>query len=163
LAQGNRKMRTLAQAILVVWSLLNLDVDAYAIDVSASNSRSAAATRPSYPLKVSANNRYLVDRNRTPFLMVGDSPQNLIGKLSEGEAETYIASRATYGINALWINLLCSEAMGCSPGEKTPDGIAPFLVAGDLSTPDPAYFQRAENMIRLADSHGMVVILDPIE
>src|SRR5262245_49056012 len=36
---------------------------------------------PAYPLKASANNRYLVDQNDVPFLMVGDSPQALIGKL----------------------------------------------------------------------------------
>ena len=29
---------------------------------------------PAYPLKASANNRYLVDQNDVPFLMVGDSP-----------------------------------------------------------------------------------------
>jgi hypothetical protein len=41
---------------------------------------------PAYPLKASANNRYLVDQNNTPFLMVGDSPQNLITYLSQAEA-----------------------------------------------------------------------------
>jgi hypothetical protein len=43
-----------------------------------------------YPLKSSANGRYLVDQNNTPFLMVGDSPQSLIGNLSLAEAASYI-------------------------------------------------------------------------
>src|SRR5690242_2534821 len=34
---------------------------------------------PAYPLRTSANNRYLVDQNNVPFMIVGDSPQSLIG------------------------------------------------------------------------------------
>ncbi|HTQ10247.1 MAG TPA: hypothetical protein VMI31_09270, partial [Fimbriimonadaceae bacterium] len=31
-----------------------------------------------YPVKVSANGRYLVDQNGKPFLIVGDAPQALM-------------------------------------------------------------------------------------
>jgi hypothetical protein len=51
-----------------------------------------------YPLKASANNRYLVDQNDVPFLMVGDSPQVLIGNLSPLEAAFFIENRRRYGI-----------------------------------------------------------------
>src|SRR5689334_14698938 len=54
---------------------------------------------PAYPLKASANNRYLVDQNDTPFLMVGDSPQHLITNLSQKEAAAFMANRRGYGIN----------------------------------------------------------------
>ena len=113
---------------------------------------------PVYPLKASANNRYLVDQNNTPFLMVGDSPQQLITNLSQKEAATFMANRRSYGINTLWINLLCI----CKEA-KTFDGIVPFLVPGDIATPNPAYFQRVDDMLRIAADHGMVVLLDPIE
>jgi hypothetical protein len=95
--------------------------------------------------------------------MVGDSPQALIGNLSPAEAAAFIANRLTYGINALWINLLCNASTGCRSDSATFDGIAPLTVPGDLSTPNPAYFQRADDMIRPAATRGMVVILDPIE
>jgi hypothetical protein len=62
---------------------------------------------PVYPLRASANNRSLVDQNNTPFLMVGDSPQHLITNLSQQEAVAFMANRRGYGINTLWINLLC--------------------------------------------------------
>ena len=105
-----------------------------------------------------------MDQDGTPFLMVGDFPQNLIGNLSKDEAAAFIGNRATYGINALWINLLCNDALGCRPDSATPDGIVPFTVPGDLATPNPAYFQRAEDVILLAKSNQrIVVILDPIE
>ena len=45
----------------------------------------------------------------------------------------------------------------------TIDGIKPFMVSGDLSTPNPAYFARADTIIGLAARAGMVVFLDPIE
>jgi Protein of unknown function (DUF4038) len=54
-----------------------------------------------YPLKPSANGRYLVEQNNTPFLMVGDSPQSLIGNLSLAEATSYMDNRALCGINTL--------------------------------------------------------------
>ena len=59
--------------------------------------------RPVYPLKASGNNRYLVDQNNTPFLMVGDSPQHLITNLSRQEAAAFMGNRRGYGINTLWI------------------------------------------------------------
>lgn len=44
---------------------------------------------PAYPLKKSANNRYLVDQNNQPFLRVGDSPQALTVNLTEAEAASF--------------------------------------------------------------------------
>lgn len=123
--------------------------------------RSSAIT--AYPLRASSNNRYLVDQEALPFLMVGDAPQTLIANLSPAEAEKYMANRQRYGINTLWINLLCNFSDGCNEDATTLDGIQPFTTVGDLSTPNPAYFQRAEEMIGLAASYGMVVLLDPIE
>ena len=126
-----------------------------------SNVRTAAP--PAFPLKASANNRYLVDQNNVPFLMVGDAPQTLIANLSQTEAAAYMANRRSYGINTLWINLLCNYSDGCNKDATTFDGIAPFILAGDLSTPNPAYFQRVDVMINIAAANGMVVLLDPIE
>lgn len=74
-----------------------------------------------------------------------------------------MANRQKYGINTLWINLLCNYSDGCNKNATTFDGIAPFLIADDLSTPNPAYFKRADDMINLAAEHDMLVILDPIE
>jgi hypothetical protein len=124
---------------------------------------SRPASLPAFPLEPSADNRYLVDQNNVPFLMAGDSPQSLIGNLSEEKAAEFLANRATYGVNALWINLLCDSYTACNSDGTTFDGIAPFTTPGDLSTPNPAYFDRAADMINLAAAQGMVVLLDPIE
>jgi len=116
-----------------------------------------------YPLKASANHRYLVDQRGVPFLMVGDSPQALIGNLSESDADFYFAQRAAAGYNAVWINLLCNGYTFCNGDGTTFDGISPFTSGDDLSTPNPAYFARVDHMLQLAANHNLVVLLDPIE
>jgi hypothetical protein len=118
---------------------------------------------PVFPLHVDATHRYLVDSSDAPFLMVGDAPQALIGNLSEHQADVFMANRQKFGINALWINLLCDSYTACNADGTTFDGIAPFATAGDLSTPNPAYFDRAADMIALAAKCHMVVLLDPAE
>jgi hypothetical protein len=111
-----------------------------------------------FPLRVSANQRYLVDQNNVPFFIAGDSPQNIFLALSEAEADWFMANRQAVGINTLWINVITLFV-----NATTYDGIPPFTVLGDLSTPNEAYFARADNMIRLAASHRQLVILDPLD
>ncbi len=118
---------------------------------------------PQYPLKVGPTGRYLVDPGGHPFLVAGDAPQSLIVNLSEADAEFYFADRQANGFNTVWINLLCDTYTGGRSDATTYDGIAPFATPGDLSTPNEAYFQRADDMIRLAAQYGLNVLLDPIE
>jgi Protein of unknown function (DUF4038)/Putative collagen-binding domain of a collagenase len=122
-----------------------------------------AGRRVVYPLRVSSNRRYLVDQRNVPFLVVGESPQSMIGNLSLKEAALYLANRKAAGFNALWVDLLCNEYTSCRSDGTTFDGIKPFTTPSDLTTPNPAYFARADAMIRLAAKAGMVLFLDPIE
>ncbi len=126
-------------------------------------STNAFAAAPVFPLKQSADRRSLVDQNGVPFLMIGDAPQAMVGNLSVAQAKFFIKNRAKYGVNALWVNLLCDSYTACNSDGTTFDGIAPFTTEGDLSTPNPVYFHRAEQMLQAAAAHGMVVLLDPIE
>src|SRR6185312_5524208 len=129
----------------------------------ASTGAMAGIALPAFPLKPSANNRYLVDQNNVPFLMIGDAPQAMVGNLSVAQAKFFIKDRATYGVNALWVNLLCDSYTACNSDGTTFDGIAPFTTPGDLSTPDPKYFDRTARMVEIAAAHGMVLLLDPAE
>lgn len=45
-----------------------------AAGVDPDTSHASKSLLPKYPLKLSANHRYLVDQAGTPFLIVGDSP-----------------------------------------------------------------------------------------
>src|SRR5258705_472946 len=99
-----------------------------------------------WPLKASANGRYLVDQNNKPFFINGDSPQRLMGSLSEADAETYFANREKYGINAVWIHLYTSW------GHKVNGD--PFTNDSDISTPNEAYFAHVDRFLNLAKQHG---------
>ncbi|MFN8178787.1 MAG: DUF4038 domain-containing protein [bacterium] len=124
---------------------------------------------PAYPVKKSANGRYLVDQNDVPYLIVGDSPQALIVNITEAQADAFFADRAAFGFNTVWINLLCTTYTGGRVDGSTLDGTRPFTHAlpssgsYDLSTPNEAYFAHVDRVLDLAASHGIQVLLDPIE
>jgi fibronectin type 3 domain-containing protein len=115
------------------------------------------------PISVAPSGRYLVDQTGAPFLMTGDSPQALIGNLTESDAELYFASRRAEGFNTVWINLLCNSYTGCRGDGATWDGVQPFNTPGDFSTPNEAYFAHVDRILRLAGDYGLVVVLDPAE
>jgi hypothetical protein len=144
-------------AVGIIWTLGVLAGDAAAAETSMS------LYIPVYPLKTSANNRYLVDQNNVPIMIVGDSPQSLIGRMSKSDAESYIANRQRHGINTLWVNLLCNNKTACNTDGTTFDGIPPFTTPGDISTPNPAYFQRVDDMLTIAGAHGIMILLDAVE
>jgi len=133
-----------------------------------------AGDPPVYPVKMSANHRYLVDQKNRPFLIVGDSPQGLIGRLSEAEVEMYFADREAHGFNtAGWIDVACAGNDYKDNKEgTTPDGLRPFdghLPGGtdylhyDLSKPNEAYFTRLDHIIQIAAKHHTLVFIDPME
>jgi hypothetical protein len=133
------------------------------------NARAAAAV---YPVKVSANNRYLVDQNNAPFLIMGDCPQSLTVNLSVAQTESFFSNRKAHGFNTMWINLVCTVYTAGRPDGSTFDGILPFtgylpgsndLSHFDLSKPNEAFFGRCDQMIGLAAKYNLLVFLDPIE
>ena len=135
---------------------------------------SSSSSAPVFPLKVSANKRYLVDQKNVPFLIVGDTPQGLMGRLSEHDAEIYFADREAHGFNtAGWIDVTCAgHDYPDNVHATTPDGIRPFtgFVPGgadyqhyDLAKPNEAYFSRLDHIVQIAANHHQAVFLDPME
>jgi len=129
---------------------------------------------PAYPLKVSANRRYLVDQNNTPFLIAGDVPQPLVAMVSTADAANYFDNRQAHGFNAVWIDVLVAGPYYPYSRDDggTYDGILPFTgyLSGwtntahyDLTKPNEAYFARVDQMLTLAANHSLLVFLDPIE
>jgi len=122
-----------------------------------------------YPLKASANGRYLVDQTNAPFLILGDAPQALMVNISEAEADMFFADRASFGFNTLWINLLCDTYTGGRTDASTIDGVLPFTqmipstTSYDLSTTNEVYFAHVDRILTLAGHYGIQVLLDPIE
>ena len=142
--------------------------------LTAAPTKASTASAPAYPLKVSANHRYLVDQNNIPFLIAGEVPQPLVAMVSVADAARYFDDRQAHGFNAMWIDVLVASPYYPDSRDDggTYDGILPFIgyVPGgtdtahyDLTKPNEAYFARVDQMLSLAANHGMVVFLDPIE
>ena len=129
---------------------------------------SVAAPAADYPLKASADGRYLVDQDSTPFLMVGDSPHSLIVNLSDADAAAYILNRATNGFNALLAQLYCVSYTGGRSDGSMLDGTVPFTgtISGgyyDLTKPNEAYFAHVDFIVNTAANNGIVMVLDPFD
>src|ERR1700753_4122597 len=116
---------------------------------------SASSSSVVYPLSASSNFRYLVDRNGTPVLLVGDGTAQTLFQRVPSDATTYLTDRAGHGFNAIWSHLLVNDQDGGNASGLTDDGIAPFsgtIMSGtcdsgpryDLATPNPAYFARVD-------------------
>ncbi len=158
-------MITILAASLVVKAQNTADSRAFFPDLGISRA---------YPLKVSGNGRYLVDKNNVPFLIVGDDPQTMVTQLSTVDATGFMEDRAAHGYNALWIDVLNAGPYHPVTREDgaTYDGIKPFsaYIAGgndtphyDLTRSNEAYFDRVDQILNLASHYGFLVFLDPVE
>jgi chitodextrinase len=129
-----------------------------------------ANASPVYPVKTSSSNpRILVDQNNVPFLMVGDSPQSLMVNLSAANAASYLADRATNGFNTVLVDAICTTYTFGPANASLLNGTLPFTntIPGtgsyDLTTPNEAYFAFVDQIVNLAATNGIEVMLDPIE
>ena len=161
-------------AMLMAFSLLMSCGPKAPAPVATESPKAPTAGAPAFPVKVSANGRYLVDQNNTPFLIVGDTPQGMISRLNEKEIDDFFADRQAHGFNTMgWVDVLCGgRDFITNIYATTPDGIRPFtgfLPGGtdhtyyDLSKPNEAYFQRLDHIVTLGAKHNMLIFIDPIE
>ena len=119
----------------------------------------ANALRPAFPLKVSADNRYLVDAQGRPFLYTADTPWHLFTKLTREETERYLADRAGRGFTAIQLQLVPE---GAAAGTTNRFGEPPFLTPFDLAAPNEKYLTHVEWALRRAEAHGLFVAMNPV-
>jgi hypothetical protein len=115
----------------------------------------AGADSSGYPLKASADCRYLVDQKDLPYLIHGDTPWALFYATSDAEAEEFLEDRRLKGFNTMQVGLLPH------PGMRRPK-IWPFASREDLSTPNEAYFSRVDRILRMGAAKGMQFSINPL-
>jgi Protein of unknown function (DUF4038)/Putative collagen-binding domain of a collagenase len=138
------------------------------------------AATPSFPIKVSPNGRYLVDRNNRPFRIQGDAAWSLIANLNYVEADKYLSNRKAKGFNTVLVELIEHKYAQGGKGSSftgvptNRNGDLPFRGregggaydgtwgTADFSTPNEAYFAFADSIIDLAAQKGMLVNLAPM-
>src|SRR5215470_3288215 len=98
-----------------------------------------------FPLRVSANGRYLVDQNGAPFFMVGDAAQSAAAAPTLAQFQTYVDTRVSQGFNTINVNFLEHLYAPNPPADR--DGNQPFTTAGDFSMPNDVYFAGVEKKV----------------
>ena len=124
--------------------------------IQAPTSEAAGAA---FPLRYSADRRYLEDANGKPFLVNGDAAWSLIGDLSREDADKYLADRQNRGFNTILVSLIEHEFSRNAPRNFYKR--APFLPGGDFSQPNDAYFADADWILERANARGFLVLLAP--
>jgi hypothetical protein len=116
-----------------------------------------------FPLKVDSTKRYLLDAQGRPFLVIGDTPWDLINRLTDAEIDAYLADRRAKGINTVLVALMEHYPLWTKPSHVPNNvyGDPPFTVPGDFSTPNEAYMGHVATMLQNALDRGMLVMMTP--
>lgn len=109
-----------------------------------------------FPLRLAPTGRSFVDASGRPFLLHGEAAWSMVVELDGGQLGTYLTDRQSRGVNTLLVSLV--EHRFSSRAPATIDGIAPFTTPGNMSTPNPAYFDWAEQVVTAAERHGMLIV-----
>ncbi len=139
---------------------LGLDWRALACAVALASGAFALPTDADAPLRVSGNQRYLIDRHDVPFLLQGDAAWSLIANVTKEDAATYLKNRHAKGFNAVLVNLIEHKFAKNAP--RNIYGEAPFSGASDFAAPNEKYFEHADWVVRKAAENGLVVLLAPV-
>lgn len=116
------------------------------------------ATRESYAqLRISNNQRHLVNPDGTPFFWLGDTGWELFHRLTREEADFYLKTRAGQGFNVVQAVVLAEF-----DGLHTPNayGETPFM-GDDPLKPREAYFEHVDYIINLAAKYKIYIGLLP--
>ncbi|MEM6322012.1 MAG: glycoside hydrolase family 140 protein [Bacteroidota bacterium] len=108
-------------------------------------------------LKVSDNQRFLVQSDGTPFFWMADTAWELFHRCDREEAEMYLQKRASQGFNVIQ-----AVALAEIDGLNTPNpyGEKP-LIDNDPTQPNPKYFEHVDFIINRAAELGIYVALLP--
>jgi hypothetical protein len=108
-------------------------------------------------LRVSENKRYLVTEEGRPFFYMADTAWELFHKCNREEAVTYLTKRAEQGFNVIQ-----AVALAELDGLNTPNAYGEMpLYNNNPETPNPAYFEQVDFIIKKADSLGLYIALLP--
>lgn len=118
-------------------------------------------------LKVSENQRYLMDEDGNPFFWLGDTGWLLFSKLNRLEAEKYLDSRVEKGYNVIQVMVIHHLAVSNVFGDSA-------LVQGNVSKPAVTqgsvfedsvaydFWDHVDYVIDLAEHKGLYMALVPV-
>jgi hypothetical protein len=109
---------------------------------------------PDTILQISPNGRYFLDASGAPFFWLGDTQWQLCHGFSLPDVEAILKDRRNKGFNVIQV-MITGVGDGTIPSFA---GQTPWL-KDDPSTPNPAYFEHLDAIVRLADKNGLILAL----
>ena len=138
----------------------------------------ASSSTVAFPLKASANSRYLVDQKNKPFPILGRTSWFLISR-PVADYQFYIENTLAKGFNSVEMSMITHDPRGSHPPFNG-DGDAPFLKqldgspwkgslvytnieteAPDLTTPNDEYWTYLDSFLTYCESKGILVFAFP--
>ncbi len=112
-----------------------------------------------FPLHIAPGTRYLTDAAGNPFLIDGEAAWSILAQLRHNDADAYLEDRRRRGVNLIVVNLI--EHWFADHAPNNAYGVPPFEQLGDFSKPIDKYYEYAQEIVSLAESKGIVVLLCP--
>lgn len=113
----------------------------------------SARAQTAFPLHVSNNGRYFVDKNNTPFLYHAETGWQIYNRLATEEAREYLLKRKAQGFNTI------QTQIATTPEDVNRYGNKPFFSNNDFSKPNEKYFDHVADIIRIADSLNLLIVM----
>ncbi len=118
-----------------------------------------ASADPVFPLKVSSNDRYLVDQNNDPFYIKMDTAWQISGQnWNAAYVTNYLNDRQAKGFNAILVVGTLWNPIYTTAGPVQ----YPYNNPPNMSTPREAYFANLDQIIDACASRGIVVFLNAL-
>ena len=117
----------------------------------------SALSAADFPLRPSADRRYLEDQKGRPFFMSGDSPWDIFQNVELADARAYLDDRQRRGFNTLLVTLVADrhDLMTNRWGEY------PFLAPLDFTQPNDPYWKRVDAVMDEMAKRGFLVVACP--
>ena len=124
------------------------------------------APSPMFPLRVSENGRYLVDKRGKPWRVQADAAWLMSSEATAPEVDTYLAKRRAQGFNSFYLMAMVHPG-GYSAATHAPNdrrGDPPFATPGDFSSAGMSaasrrYWSWIDTIVAKAAAQHMVVML----
>lgn len=108
-------------------------------------------------IQVSADKRYLIKKDGSPFFWLGDTAWELFHRLTREEAKEYLQNRADKGFTVIQAVVLAEF-----DGLNVPNayGARP-LIDNDPAKPNEAYFKHVDFIVNEANKRGLIIAMLP--
>ena len=111
-------------------------------------------------LEISSNGHYFLHQGQ-PFFWLGDTIWSAYNLYSPEEMEYYLKHRQRQGYNVIHTMIVFDGGMDVAVSPANLSGEFPWL-ENDPSTPNPAYFQKVDQVLQVAQELGLLVAIMPL-